>query len=80
MLLVLPLAPRGFSLATLVLPSPQRPTFPNSNSTRNWVDEELLSGYATTKSLFINLGGEIVSHPSPIILLQDYIKDNIGLK
>ena len=53
LLLVLSLAPRGFSPGTPVFPSPQKPTFPNSNSTRNQVDEEPLSGYATSKSLFI---------------------------
>ena len=53
LLLVLSLAPRGFSLGTLVFPSPQKPTFPNSNSTRNQVDEEPLCGCATSKSLFI---------------------------
>ena len=31
LLLVLFLAPRGFSLGTPVFPSPQKPTFPNSN-------------------------------------------------
>ena len=31
----------------------KKPTFRNSNSTRNQVDEEPLSGYATFKSLFI---------------------------
>ena len=31
LLLVLVLALRGFSLGTLVLPYPQKPTFPNSN-------------------------------------------------
>ena len=36
--LVLSLAPRGFSPATPVFPSPQKPTFPNS--TGNQVDEE----------------------------------------
>ena len=35
LLLVLFLAPRGFSPGTLVFPSPQKPTFPNSNSARN---------------------------------------------
>ena len=54
LLLVLSLAPRGFSLGTLVFPSPQK-TFPNSNSTRNQVDEEPLCGCATCKSLFIYL-------------------------
>jgi len=34
---------------------PQRPTFPNSNSTRNQVDEEPLCGCATSKPLFIYL-------------------------
>ena len=55
LLLVLSLAPRGFSPGTQVFPSPQKPTFPNSNSTRNQVDEEPLSGCATCKSLFIYL-------------------------
>ena len=32
--------------------SPQKPTFPNSNSTRIQVDEEPLCGCATSKSLF----------------------------
>ena len=44
---------RGFSPGTPVFPSPQKPTFPNSNSTRNQVDEETLCGCATSKSLFI---------------------------
>ena len=53
LLLVLSLAPRGFSPDTPVFPSPQKPTFPNSNLTRNQVDEEPLCGCATCKSLFI---------------------------
>ena len=53
LLLVLSLAPRGFSPGTPVFPSPQKPTFLNSNSTRNRVDEEPLCGCATSKSLFI---------------------------
>ena len=52
LLLVLSFAPRGFSPCTLVFPSPQKPTLPNSNSTRNKEDEELLCGCATSKSLF----------------------------
>ena len=36
---------------TPCLPSPQKPTFPNSNSTRNQADEEPSSGCATFKSL-----------------------------
>ena len=53
LLLVLSFAPRDFSQGTPVFPSPQKPTFPNSNSTRNQVDEEPLCGCATSKSLFI---------------------------
>ena len=55
LLLVLSFALRGFSLGTPVFPSPQKPTFPNSNSTRNQVDKEPLCGCATSKSLFIYL-------------------------
>ena len=53
LLLVLSLAPRGFSPGNLVFPSPQKLTFPDSNLTRNQVDEEPLCGCATSKSLFI---------------------------
>ena len=42
LLLLLSFAPRGFSPGTPVFPSPQKPTFPDSNSTRNQVDEEPL--------------------------------------
>ena len=42
LLLVLFSALRGFSPGTPVFPSPQNPTFLNSNSTRNQVDEEPL--------------------------------------
>ena len=55
LLLVLSLAPRGFSPSTPVFPSPQKPTLPNSNLTRNQVDEEALCGCATCKSLFFLL-------------------------
>ena len=51
LLLVLSFAPRGFSSGTPVFPSPQKPTFPNSNSIRNQVVEEPLCGCATSKSL-----------------------------
>ena len=54
LLLVLSFAPRSFSPGTPVFPSPQKPTFPNSNSTRNQVDEEPLCGCAVSKSLFIH--------------------------
>ena len=36
-----------------VFPSPQKPAFPNSNSTRNHVDQETLSVCATSKLSFI---------------------------
>ena len=55
LLLVLSFAPTGFSPGTPVFPSPQKPTFSNFNSTRNQVDEELLSLCATSKPLFIYL-------------------------
>ena len=42
-LLVPSFAPRGFSPGTPVFSPPQKPTVPNSNSTRNQVDEEPLS-------------------------------------
>ena len=42
-------------LGTPVIPSPQKPTFSNSNSTRNHMDEEPLSGFATSKSSFVYL-------------------------
>ena len=50
LLLVVSFAPTGFSP---VFPSPQKRTFPNSNSTRNQVDEKPHCGCATSKSLFI---------------------------
>ena len=55
LLLVLSFAARGFSPGTPVFPSPQKPTFTNSNSTRNQVDEEPLCGCATSKLSFIYL-------------------------
>ena len=55
LVLVLSLAPRGFSPGTPVFSSPQKPTFPNSNSTRSQVDEELSCGCATSKSFFKSL-------------------------
>ena len=55
LLLVLSFAPRGFSPSTPVFPFPQKPTFSNSNPTRNQADEEPLRGCATSKSLFIYL-------------------------
>ena len=48
--LVLSFAPRGFSPRIAVFPSPQKTTFPNSNSIRNQVDEEPLRGMRTSLS------------------------------
>ena len=67
-LLVLSFAPRGFSPGTPVFPSPQKPTFPNSNSTRNQVDEEPLCGCATSKSLFMLFYFLFISHFTSIFL------------
>ena len=47
------MALRGFSPGTPVFPSPQKPTFPNSNSTRHQEDKERHSGYEASKSLLI---------------------------
>ena len=48
------LSPRGFSPGSPMFPFPQKQTFPNSNSTKNQVDEEPLSGCVTaSKSLFL---------------------------
>ena len=55
LLLVLSFAPRGFFPGSPVFPSPQKPKFLNSNSTRNQVDEEPLCGCATPKSFFLYL-------------------------
>ena len=55
LLLVLSLAPKGFSPGTAVFPSPLKPTCLNFNSTRIQADEEPLCGWASSKSLFINL-------------------------
>ena len=44
LLLVLVLAPRGFSPGTPIFPSPQNPTFPNSNSIWIITDQALYPG------------------------------------
>ena len=70
LLLVLSLAARGFSPGTPVLPSHQKPTFPNSNSIRIQVDEELLRGCATSKSLFIIHDALSVKEQKPSLINQ----------
>ena len=46
LLVVLSFALRGFSPVNPLFSSRQKPTFPNSNSIRNQVDEEPVSGCA----------------------------------
>ena len=67
LLLVLSFAPRGFSPSTPVSRSPQKPIFPNSNSTRNQVDEYPLCGCAISKSLFIYFLLKFDRHPSKLV-------------
>ena len=80
--MVLSFASRGFSPGTPVFPSPQKPAFPNSNSTRNQVDEEPLCVCATCKSLFIFviylilphfMPGNIHSKLSLVSMLKDHV-------
>jgi len=65
-----PLLWEVFSLGTLLFLSPQKPAFPNSNSTRNQVDEEPLCGCATSKSSFylfsIIIRAEFSSRQAPV--------------
>ena len=66
-LLFLSFAPGGFSPGTSISPLLKNQHFQNSNSTRNQVEEEPLSGCATFKSLVIYLfiyldnTGEVIS-------------------
>ena len=71
LLLVLSLSLRGFFPGTLLFLSPQKPTFSNSNSTRNQVHKESLCGCATSKSLFylfsiIFIRAEFSSRQAPV--------------
>ena len=52
LLLVLSFATRGVSPGTSIFPSPQKPTFLNTNLSRNQIEEEPLKGCVTSKSLF----------------------------
>ena len=64
---------RGFSPGTLVFPSPQKPTFPNSYLTRNRVDEEPLSGCATSLNrlfylfMSVRFGCWLISRPEKTV-------------
>ena len=59
LLLVLCFALIGFSPVIPFFTSPQRPTFPNSNSTRNQLKEEPVSGFP----LPINRGTSLMRSP-----------------
>ena len=48
-----PLLPEVFLRVLMVSPSPQKPTFPNSNSTRNQVDEEPLCSLCSERSRLV---------------------------
>ena len=53
LLLVLPFAPRGFSLGTPIFRSPKKPAFPNSNSNVNGGGRtSIYVDVSTSKSLF----------------------------
>ena len=45
--------PRGFSLGTPVFPPPQKPTFPNSNSTKNQTKNHYVDVLPANRYLFI---------------------------
>ena len=73
LLLVLSFAPRGFSPGTAVDPSPPKPTFANSNSTKNQVEEEPLCGCVSYISLFLPFIIIIINVPA-YTLNQNYSK------
>ena len=80
LLLVLSFAPRGFSPRTPIFPSPQKPTLPNSNTTRN-VRQEPLGACNTSKSLFIYLFIYLFIHlfillPSAALPLHPSLQEN----
>ena len=66
-LFVLSFAPRGFSPGTPVVPSLLKPTFSNSNSTRNQVDD----GCATSKSLLFSFVHRQSSTTASFICLNE---------
>ena len=72
LLLFLSFAPRGFSPGSPVFPSPQKPTFPNSNSTRNQVHGESFCGCATSRSLYIYLSRSLLSDCFPSLHIFIY--------
>ena len=77
--MVLSFAPRGFSPGTPVFPSPQKPTFSNSNSTKDQVDEEPLCRCATSKSLFVYFAKGMAKRPVTIYMHQNLENSHYGL-
>ena len=70
-LFVLSFAPRGFSPGTPVVPFLLKPTFPNSNSIRNQVDEVPLSGCVASKSLLFSFVHRQSSTTASFICLNE---------
>ena len=70
LLLVLSLAPRGFSPGTPFFPSPQKPTFQNSNSTINQVDEEHFVDVLLSKSFLFIYNLFVYQQPTHATYLQ----------
>ena len=70
LLLVLSLAPRGFSPGTPVFPSPQKPTLPNSNSI--WNARTRLNEFIWTPMCFV---GKQLQLQLFTIFLQFYQRD-----
>ena len=69
--LVLSLAPRGFSPGTSVFPSPQKPTFPNSNSTRDPIDEEPIVDVLPLNHYLLFIAINVIEvAPAILLLLQ----------
>ena len=70
LLLVLSFAPRGSSPGTPVFLSHQKPIFPNSNPTKNEVDEEPLCVCVIFKSLFVYFLFKFDRHPSKLVKIN----------
>ena len=58
---------RGFSPSTPVFRSPQKPIFPNSNSTRNQVDEKPLCGCVISNHYLFIFYLKFYRHPSKLV-------------
>ena len=74
-LFVLSFAPRGFSPGSPVVSSHLKPTFSNSKSTGNQVDEVPLSGCVTSKSLLFSFVHRQLSTTTSFICLNENIQE-----